>query len=152
MSLQQRIQSDLTEAMKARDSRRVSALRMVLAAMKNAAIEQGKGPQGQLEDDSVEAILASEVKKRREAAEAFRDAGREEQAAGEEAEVDVYAAYLPEPLSDEELESIVEGAIAEVGATSPREMGQVMKTVMTQVGNRAEGGRVSALVKDKLTG
>ncbi|MBW3663759.1 MAG: GatB/YqeY domain-containing protein [Actinobacteria bacterium] len=152
MSLQQRIQSDLTEAMKARNSRRVSALRMVIAAMKNAAIEQGKGPQGQLEDDSVEAILASEVKKRREAAEAFRGAGREEQAAGEEAEAEIYATYLPEPLSDEELKRIVDGAIAEVAATSPKEMGQVMKTVMAQVGNRAEGARISALVKDKLTG
>jgi len=151
MSLQQRIQSDLTGAMKARDSGRVSALRMVLAAMKNAAIEQGKGPQGELDDEAVESILASEVKKRREAAEAFRSAGRDEQAAGEEAEAELYATYLPEPLTDEELESIVDAAIAEVGASSPKEMGQVMKTAMAHVGNRADGARVSALVKAKLT-
>ena len=151
MSLQQRIQSDLTGAMKARDSGRVSALRMVLAAMKNAAIEQGKGPQGELDDEAVESILASEVKKRREAAEAFRSAGRDEQAAGEEAEAELYATYLPEPLTDEQLESIVDAAIAEVGASSPKEMGQVMKTAMAHVGNRADGARVSALVKAKLT-
>lgn len=152
MPLQQRIADDLKSAMKAQDKPRVSALRMVVAAMKNAAIADGKGPQGELDDDKVEALLATEVKRRREAADAFRDAGREEQAASEEAEAAVYATYLPEPLSDDELEELVDAAIAEVGATSPKEMGEVMKTVMAEVGKRADGSRVSAMVKGKLVG
>lgn len=150
MSLQDQLQSDLTAAMKARDKRRTSALRMVVAAMKNAAVEDGRGPQGLLPDDVVERILTKEVKSRREAAESFREQGREEKAAEEEADAEIYAEYLPEPLDDEELIGIVESTIEEVGAEGPQDMGQVMGAVMPKVGNRADGQRVSALVKSRL--
>ncbi|HEX9887963.1 MAG TPA: GatB/YqeY domain-containing protein [Nitriliruptorales bacterium] len=152
MSLQTQITDDLKTSMKARDRARTSALRMVLAAMKNKATAEGRGPQGELSDEEVQGLLATEVKKRREAADAYRSAGRAEQAASEEAEAEVYAQYLPEQMADEELEAIVDATIAEVGATSPREMGQVMQAVMGAVGKQAEGSRVSALVKAKLTG
>jgi len=152
VSLQTQITDDLKTSMKARDRARTSALRMVLAAMKNKATAEGRGPQGELSDEEVQGLLATEVKKRREAADAYRSAGRAEQAASEEAEAEVYAQYLPEQMADEELEAIVDATIAEVGATSPREMGQVMQAVMGAVGKQAEGSRVSALVKAKLTG
>ena len=150
MSLQQRIQSDLTAAMKARDKSRTSALRMIVAEMKNEAVEQGRGPQGELGDDVVERILTREVKRRRDAAASYRDAGRDEQAASEESDAEVYAEYLPEQLGDDELLAIISGAIEETGASSPQDMGKVMKVVMGEVGNRAEGQRVSAAVKSRL--
>jgi uncharacterized protein len=152
VSLHQQIVSDLTSAMKARDRARTSALRMVVSALKNRAIEQGHGPQGELDDAEVERILGSEVKRRREAAQAYREAGREEQAASEEAELAVYEDYLPEQLDDAELERLVDEAIAEVGAEDVKQMGQVMKVAMGKVAGRAEGARVSARVKQRLAG
>lgn len=150
MSLQERIQSDLHAAMKARDTERVSALRMVLAAVKNEAVAQNLGGSGQLDDDTVQRLLRTEVKRRRESAEAFRDAGRQEQAAREEAEAEIYATYLPEPLSDDELRQVVEETVAEVGAEGPQDTGRVMGAVMPKVGVRAEGSRVAALVRERL--
>ena len=152
MSLQERIQADLTEAMKARDAARVGALRMALAALKNAAVAERLGPQGQLEDDAVQRVLAGEAKRRREAAEAYRTAGHDDRAAAEEAEAEVYAAYLPAQMSDDELAGLVDAAIAETGADSPGAMGQVMKVVMPRVAGRAAGTRVSALVREHLSG
>jgi uncharacterized protein len=152
VSLHQQVVGDLTSAMKARDRARTSALRMVVSALKNRAIEQGMGPQGELDDAEVEKILASEVKRRREAAQAYREAGREEQAASEEAELAVYEDYLPEQLDDAELEQLVDEAIAEVGAEDVKQMGQVMKVAMGKVAGRAEGARVSARVKQRLAG
>jgi uncharacterized protein len=152
VSLHDRITADLRTAMKARDRARTSALRMAVSALKNQAIAQGDGPQGTVTDAEAEKVLASEVKRRREAAAAYRDAGRREQAEAEEAEAAVYQAYLPEQLSDEELSTLVEAAIAEVGAEGPRDMGQVMKAVMPNVGGRADGSRVSAVVKERLAG
>jgi uncharacterized protein len=152
VSLHQQITTDLSAAMKARDKARTSALRMVVSALKNQAIADGKGPQGTLEDAEVERVLATEVKRRREAAAAYRDAGRTEQAESEEAEAAVYEAYLPEQLSDEELAEFVDAAIAEVGAEDVKQTGQVMKTVMPKVQGRADGSRVSALVKERLGG
>ena len=152
MSLHQQITDDLSAAMKARDKARTSALRMVVSALKNQAIADGKGPQGTLEDAEVERVLATEVKRRREAATAYRDAGRTEQAESEEAEAAVYEAYLPEQLSDDELAELVDAAIAEVGAEDVKQTGQVMKTVMPKVQGRADGSRVSALVKERLGG
>jgi uncharacterized protein len=152
VSLHQQITTDLSAAMKARDKARTSALRMVVSALKNQAIADGKGPQGTLEDAEVERVLATEVKRRREAAAAYRDAGRTEQAESEEAEAAVYEAYLPEQLSDEELAELVDAAIAEVGAEDVKQTGQVMKTVMPKVQGRADGSRVSALVKERLGG
>lgn len=152
MSLQQQISDDLKTAMKARDKDRVGALRMLTAALKNAAIESGGGPQAELDDAQVERVVASEVKRRREAATAYRDGGREEQAAAEEAEADVYSAYLPAPLTDDELTAIIDEEIAAAGAQGPGDMGPVMKSVMSRVGSQAEGSRVSGLVKQRLAG
>jgi uncharacterized protein len=151
VSLHDTIESDLRTAMKARDKARTSALRMVIAALKNRAVADGLGPQGRLDDEVVQKVLATEVKRRKEAAQAFQDAGREESAASEEAEATIYEAYLPAQLADAELEAIVDAAIAEVGADGPQQMGQVMKATMAQVQGRADGSRVSALVKQRLT-
>ena len=152
MSLQQQISDDLKASMKARDKARTGALRMLLASLKNKAVAEGKGPQGELDDDTVIAIVQSETKRRREAAEAFRDGGRTEQAEAEEAEAEIYAAYLPAQLSDDELAAVVDQTIAEVGATDPSGMGQVMKAVMPKVQGKADGSRVSAVVKARLVG
>lgn len=152
MSLQQRITDDLKTAMKSRDRDTTSALRMLLAAMKNTAVEKGRGPQGELSDEEVQRLLASEKKKRDEAAASYAEHGRDESAAKERAESDLIASYLPQQLSDEELAVEVDAAIAEVGATGMSDMGQAMKAAMARVGNRAEGARVSAAVKERLSG
>ncbi|MFA9429041.1 GatB/YqeY domain-containing protein [Egicoccus sp. AB-alg2] len=150
MSLHDSIETDLRTAMKARDKERTSALRMAVAALKNRAVADGHGPQGRLDDEVVQQVLASEVKRRREAATAFRDAGRTESASKEEAEAAVYEAYLPQQLGDDELAAVVDQTIAELGAQGPQQMGQVMKAVMPKVQGRADGARVSALVKQRL--
>lgn len=151
MSLHDRIETDLREAMKARDKPRTSALRMAVAALKNRATADGLSPQGRLDDEVVQKVLASETKRRKEAAAAYREAGRDASADAEEAEVAVYEQYLPEQLSDDELAAIVDRAIAQVGAEGPQQMGQVMKVAMGEVAGRADGSRVSALVKQRLT-
>ncbi|MEX1177514.1 MAG: GatB/YqeY domain-containing protein [Nitriliruptor sp.] len=148
--LHDRIESDLRTSMKARDKARTSALRMAVAALKNTAVAEGLGPQGRLSDETVQKVLATEVKRRREAAAAFADAGREEQAAAEGAEAAIYESYLPEQLSDEELTAIVDRIVSESGADGPQAMGQVMKATMAEVQGRADGSRVSALVKARL--
>lgn len=152
MDLYARIEQDLREAMKRRDTPAVSSLRMVIAALKNRAIADGLGPQGRLADEVVEVVVAAEAKKRREAAEAFEKAGRTDAAASEQAEAELYAAYLPTPLSDDELDAIIVSVIASVGATDMKQMGVVMKEVLAQTGNRADGGRVTPRVKAKLGG
>lgn len=136
--------------MKARDRPATSALRMVVAALKNRAIDDGVGPQGRLDDAVVEQVLATEVKRRREAAAAYEAAGRNEQAASEHAEAALYAQYLPEQLADDELVRIVDDAIAALDVTGPQAMGLVMKAVMGNVAGRADGSRVSAVVRDRL--
>lgn len=151
MSLHERIETDLRTAMKARDKQRTSALRMVIAALKNRAVADGLGPQGRLEDEVVQQVLATEVKRRREAAASFAEGGREEAAASETAEAELYAGYLPAQLTDDELAELIDRVIADLGAEGPKAMGQVMKATMAEVGNRADGSRVSALVKARLT-
>lgn len=136
--------------MKARDKLRTSALRLAISAVRNAAIEAGRGPRGELADERVEQILAGHVKKLEEAAEAFREADREERAADEEAEAEILRTYLPEPLSDDRLETLVDEAIEEVGASGMQDMGPVMGRVMDEVGTRADGSHVSALVRRRL--
>lgn len=150
MSLQQQINDDLRAAMKARDRERTAALRMLLASVKNAAVAEGRGPQGELDDEAIVRLVQSETKRRREAAEAFREGGRGESAAAEEAEAAVYEAYLPAQLSDDELAGIVDQVIADEEASGMSDMGPVMKAVMPQVAGRADGSRVSAMVKDRL--
>jgi uncharacterized protein len=150
VSLHDQIETDLREAMKARDKARTSALRMVVAALKNKAVAEGLSPQGRLDDEVVENVLATEVKRRKEAAAAFRSGGRIDSALSEDAEAEIYAAYLPEQLTDDELHAIVEDAVTETGAEGPKDMGQLMKASMAKVRGRADGGRVSAIVKERL--
>lgn len=152
MSLHDRMEDDLHASMKARDRERTSALRMVVAALKNRAVAEGLGPQGRLDDDVVQQVLTTEVKRRKEAASAFEAGGRADSAAAELAEAELYAAYLPAQLDDEELTAIVDEVIGELGADGPQAMGQVMKATMAQVAGRADGARVSALVKARLAG
>lgn len=148
--LADQIQTDLTTAMKARDQLTVSVLRMALTAVKEAAA-RGDATAA-LTDDDVLAVLAKEAKRREEAAEAFRAGGRAEQADRELAERDVLAAYLPAPLTDEELARIVDEVLAAEGLTEPSQMGLAMKAVTAQVAGRRDGRAVSALVKARLSG
>jgi uncharacterized protein len=150
VTLHETLESDLTAAMKARDALRTSALRMVIAALKNRAVADGLGPQGRLGDDVVRQVLQSELKRRREAATAFRDGGRTDSAAGEEAEAAIYEAYLPAPLDDDTLAALVAAVVAETGAAGPQQMGAVIRTVLERAEGRADGGRVSTLVKAAL--
>ena len=146
MSLIGRLEEEVREAMLARDGTRRDALRLILASLKSAEKEL----QRPLSDDEVLQVLQRERKKRYEAADAFRSAGREEQAATEEAELAVLQEFMPAPLSEDDLERIVDDAIAENGATSLRDMGRVMKDVMPQVAGRADGSAVGQLVREKL--
>ena len=146
MTLIVQIEEDLTEAMRDRDTERRNALRLILASLRGAEKELLRP----LSDEEELQVLQRERKKRLEAAEAFRAAGRDEQAQKEEAELEVLEAYMPEPLSEEELEEIVDDVIAEVGATSVRDLGRVMADVMPQVAGRADGSAVSQLVREKL--
>jgi hypothetical protein len=136
--------------MRARDDVRTATLRMALTAISTAEVA-GKTAK-QLSDDEVLAVLTKEAKKRREAAEAFRDGGRPEQAAAEDAEAAIIAEYLPEPLTDDELHALVAEAITEAGAESPRDMGKVMKLLTPRVAGRADGKTVAAAVKNRLAG
>ncbi|WP_433178511.1 GatB/YqeY domain-containing protein [Actinoallomurus sp. CA-150999] len=148
--LKEKLRADLSAAMKARDEVRTRTLRMALTAVTN---EEVAGKQArELSDDEVVKVLQRESKKRREAAEAFADAGRTEQAEAERAEGVVLDDYLPTQLSDDELAELVRTAIAETGAEGPRAMGQVMKAVTPKVAGRADGKRVSAEVKRQLAG
>jgi uncharacterized protein len=146
MSLVDRLEGELREAMLARDDARRDALRLLLASLRGAEKEL----QRPLHDDEELQVLQRERKRRLEAAEAFRAAGRGEQAESEEAELRVLGEFMPEPLDEEELEEIVDSAIAEVGATSMRDFGRVMADVMPQVSGRADGSVVSQLVREKL--
>jgi uncharacterized protein len=150
MGLKERLQSDLTEAIRSRDELVSATLRMALTAV---TTEEVAGKQARvLADDEVLTVLARESKKRREAAEAFDGADRPELAARERAEGEVLATYLPAQLSDDEIAELVRAAIAASGASGPQAMGQVMKVVQPKVAGRAEGGRVAAEVRRQLAG
>ena len=149
-ALKDRLRADLTTAMKARDEVRVRTLRMALTSVTKEEVA-GKSAR-ELSDDEVLRVLTREAKQRREAAEAFAGAGREEQAAAERAEGEVLDAYLPAQLSDAELSELVTAAIEETGADSPRALGQVMKVLTPRVAGRAEGARVAAEVRRQLSG
>jgi uncharacterized protein YqeY len=141
MSVLEQVQSDVKDAMRAREKERVHALRLIASELQKAAKENGA--------EEIE-VLQRERKRRLEAAEAYRDGGRSELAEAEEREAEIIASYLPAQLSDEELGAIVGDAVAESGATSPKEMGKVMGLVMPKVKGRADGKRVSAAVREKL--
>lgn len=143
MTLADTVKQDLTTAMKAGEKDRVGALRMVLSELQKDAKE---GPGDEL------AVLKRERKRRLEAAQAFRDGGRDDLAVGEEAEAEIIGVYLPAEMSDDDLRPIVAAAVAESGASSPKDMGQAMKAAMAAVAGRADGKRVSALVQEALRG
>ena len=144
MTLLDQVQTDVTTALKAGDRERAGALRLVVSELQKAhkeATSDGADEVG---------VLQRERKRRLESAEAYRGGGRDDLAANEEREAELISAYLPEQLSDEELHAIVGDAVAESGASSPQEMGRVMSIVMPRVQGRADGKRVSALVKETL--
>jgi uncharacterized protein len=143
MAILDAVKLDLTTAMRAGEKQRVGALRMILSELQKATKE---GSEDEL------AVLRRERKRRLEAARAFREAGRDDLAAGEEAEGELIGTYLPAELSDEELQAIVEQALADSGAQSPKDMGVAMKRAMAVVDGRADGKRVSGLVKAALSG
>ncbi len=146
MNLSEELEDDLKEAMRERDGDRRDVLRLILSALRAAE----KDLQRPLTEEEELQVLQRERKKRLEAAEAFRGAGREEQAEDEEYELEVLEEYMPEPLSEEEIERIVDDAIAENGATSLADLGRVMADVMPQVAGRADGSAVSQIVREKL--
>ena len=146
MTLIDELGDDVKDAMRAGDTARRDALRLILASLKSAE----KDLLRPLSEEEELQVLQRERKKRIEAAEAFRGGGREEQAAKEEAELAVLEEFMPEPLTEEELERIVDDAIAENGATSMRDMGRVMKDVMPQISGRADGAAVSQMLREKL--
>jgi uncharacterized protein len=148
--LKNRLQSDLTQAMRERDELRLATLRMALAAVTNEEVA-GKTAR-ELSDDEVVRVLTREAKRRREAAEAFASGGRPELAEREQAEGRVLEDYLPAQLSDDELRDLVASAIHETGAEGPRGLGAVMKVVTPRVAGRADGGRVAAEVRRQLAG
>ena len=146
MTLIGEIEDELRQATLAREAERRDTLRLILAALRGAEKEL----QRPLKEDEELQVLQRERKRRTEAAEAFRSGGREEQAATEERELAILEEFMPEPLSEDEIEEIVDNVIAEVGATSMRELGRVMADVMPQIAGRADGSTVSQLVREKL--
>jgi uncharacterized protein len=146
MTLISEIEEEVKDALRERDTERLDTLRLVLSALRAAEKELLRP----LDESEELQVLQRERKRRIEAAEAFRSADREEQAEKEERELDVIEEFMPDPIDEEELEEIVDDAIAETGATSLRDLGRVMADVMPQVAGRADGSTVSRLVREKL--
>jgi uncharacterized protein YqeY len=147
MTLQDNIQSQITDAMRSKDALRLSVLRMMKSAVKNKEVEKMKA----LETPEVLAVLNSLVKQRRDSVEQFRKGGREELAQKEEAEIKIVEEFLPAAASDDDIRNAIDAAIRETGDVSIKDMGKVMKAALTQLaGKTADGGRVSQLVKEKL--
>ena len=146
MTLIEELEEEVKDAMRAGETDRRDALRLILASLKSAE----KDLMRPLTEDEELQVLQRERKKRIEAAEAFRSGGREAQAEKEEAELDVLEEFMPEPLSEDEIDEIVDDVIAEVGATSKADLGRVMADVMPQIAGRADGSVVSQLVREKL--
>jgi len=148
MSLQDRLNNDMKDAMRAKDSIRLGTIRQLRSAIKNKEIEIGKP----LEDDAVIGVITTQCKQRREAAQMFRDNARPELADKEEAELAILQTYLPTQLDEAELRVIISGIIAEVGASAPQDMGKVMGPVMARTRGCADGKLVNQLVKELLAG
>ncbi|MCX7962484.1 MAG: GatB/YqeY domain-containing protein [Burkholderiales bacterium] len=148
MSLKDRIQEDVKAAMRARDARRVGALRLVAAALKQKEVDE----RAALDDAAVLAVIEKMIRQRRESLAQFEKGGRADLAAQEKFEIEVLSAYLPQPLSEAELEAAVSAAIAEAGAASVRDTGKVMGLLKSRLAGRADMGRVSALVRARLGG
>lgn len=147
-SLKDRLQADLAEALRARDEVRKSALRMAMAAIRNAEIEKGGG----LDDQEAVAVLQKQVKQRRESIEEFRRGGREDLAAREAAEIAVLEQYLPEAATPEEIEAAARRVIAETGAAGPRDIGRVMPVLIREFAGRADGRQINEIVRRLLSG
>lgn len=149
MSFAERIQKELTAAMKAREELRLSVLRMLKTALHNRRIEKG----AELDDPEALAVVKSLIKQRREAAEEFRKVGREDRAAAEEKEIPFLEAYLPAAVGEEAIRAAVEQAVQETGAATPKDIGKVMKAVMGRfAGQNVDGKRVNELVRARLSG
>ncbi len=148
MNLRERLKADVTAAMRSGDALRRDTLRMAENAIYNAE----KRDRREYGDDEVAGLLAKEVKTRRESVEAFRNGGREDLAAKEEAEIAILGEYLPKALTDEELDALVNEALATTGASTPRDMGKVMGWLSPRIRGRADGRRVSELVTAALRG
>ena len=149
MSIKETLQANLTEAIRSRDEIVSGTIRMVLTAITN---EEVSGKEARvLTDAEIITVLSREAKKRREAAEAFADAGRADKAALEKAEGEVIAKYLPEQMSEDEIKKLIAAAIAQTGASGPSDMGKVMGVIKGQTAGKADGGTVSGLVKEALS-
>ncbi len=148
MGLKEQIDQELKEAIKAKDERKLSALRLLKTAIRRAEVDKMR----ELSEEEILAVIAAEAKKRREAIEQYSRGGREDLALQEKEELAILEAYLPKPLSREEIEEMARQAIREVGATDPRQMGQVMKILMPRVKGRADGALVSKIVQELLAG
>lgn len=149
MSLNQRIQSDMVEAMRRKEPVRLGTLRMAKTAVTNKKVETGHD----LSDDEIVRVLQTLVKQRRDSADQFRKGGRLELAEKEEAEIGILEGYLPRAATQEEIESVVAGVISELGAAGPKDMGRVMKEALARLqGQTVDGGAVSRLVKQQLGG
>ena len=150
MTLQERVDSDLKDAMRAKDAVKLGVLRMVKSALKYSAIEKS-GPEAQLDDAEAAQVIRKQVKQRQDSIESFEKGGRPELAEKEKAELAMLTAYLPQGLSQDELAQAVREAIAEVGATSRAQMGAVMKSLQAKVAGRADGKSLSQEVQKQLT-
>jgi len=146
MSLADQIVRDLKEAMLAKDEVRISCLRMLKTSIKNKQVEKGR----ELKDEEIQAVVSSLVRKGKEAAAEFLKGGREDLASKEEQELEIFYKYLPEQLSEQEIESVLRAVISEVNATSPKDMGRVMKAAMSKLAGRAEGKVVSEIARRLL--
>ena len=147
MSLKTRIKNDIKDAMRAKNVTKRDTLRNLSAAIKQIEVDERK----ELTDSEVEAILAKYAKQREDAKAQFKDAGRDDLVAKEEAELEIVYEYLPKPLSDEELKEAVEKIVAKVGATSMKDMGKIMGAVKKEYGSRADGSKVNKIVKEILS-
>ena len=147
MTLKERIKNDIKEAMRAKDTLKRDTLRNIQAAIKQIEVDERR----ELDDAQVEAILSKYLKQREDAKKQFADAGRDDLVAKEETEIAIIQSYLPEPLSDEKLETILKEIIAQTGAQSMKDMGKVMGAAKAKVGSRADGGRINQIVKQLLS-
>ena len=149
MTLQSQVDNDIKDAMRARDTTRLNALRMLKTAMMNAAIEKG-GAGAVLEDAEVASVIRKQIKQRQDSVEGFERGGRPERAASESAEMAILSAYLPASLSQDEITALVKEAIAEAGAVSKQQMGAVMKIATAKAAGRADGKTLSSAVQKLL--
>lgn len=147
MSFLDQLTQDMKEAMKQKDKERLSVIRMLKASLQNESIKLGKD----LSDDEALTVLSRELKQRNDSLQEFEQAGREDLAEKTKSEIEVVKAYLPEPLTDEQLANVVAETVQEVGASSKADMGKVMQALMPKVKGRADGGKVSRLVQEQLS-